>query len=141
MADFVEFAKENWYLFLALAGILGWLIGAEVMRRLRGVSSVTPVEALQLINHQDAVVLDIRDGGDYKNGHIPQAQHIPANDVQNRLNQLQKYKDKPIIVYCRTGMVSEGVCALLKQHGFAAVHSLSGGVGAWQSASLPLTRK
>lgn len=141
MADFLEFAKENWYLFFALVGILGWLIGGEAMRRLRGVSSVTPVQALQLINHQDAVVLDIRDGADYKSGHIPQAQHIPANDVPKRLNELQKYKDKPIIVCCRTGAIAEGVGGLLKKNGFTAVHSLGGGVGAWQSASLPLTKK
>lgn len=141
MAELREFAAENWYLFIALIVILGWLIGGEILRKIRGVTSVTPAETLQLINHQDAIVLDIRDGGEYKSGHIPQARHIPANNVQNRLNELQKFRDKPIIVYCNSGVSSEGVCALLKKNGFMTVHSLKGGLPAWQNANLPVTRK
>jgi rhodanese-related sulfurtransferase len=141
MAEFLEFASENWYLFVALGVVLGWLIGSEIMRKLRGVTGVTPAQALQLINHEDAFVLDIRDSGEYKSGHIPQARHIPANDVQNRLNELHKFKDKPLIVCCRTGGSAEGVCTLLKKNGFATVHSLSGGLPAWQNANLPVTKK
>jgi rhodanese-related sulfurtransferase len=141
MAELREFAAENWYLFIALIAILGWLISGEILRKMRGVTSVTPAETLQLINHQDAIVLDIRDGGEYKSGHIPAARHIPANNVQNRLNELQKFKDKPIIVCCSSGVSSEGVCALLKKNGFTTVHSLKGGLPAWQNANLPVTRK
>ena len=141
MAEFFEFAATNWYLFVALIVVLGWLIGNEVWRKLRGVTSVTPMQALLLINQQDGLVLDIRDGGGYKSGHIPQALHIPAADVQKRLQELQKHQDRPIIVCCDSGASAEGVCARLKKQGFAAVHPLSGGLTAWQNANLPLTRK
>ncbi len=141
MAEFFEFAKINWYLFVALIVILGWLIGNEVLRKLRGITGVTPMQALQLINQQDGVVLDVRDGAGYKSGHIPQALHIPASDVQKRLQELQKHRDKPIIVCCDSGATAEGVCTVLKKQGFAAVHPLSGGLSAWQNANLPLTKK
>ena len=141
MTEFFEFAATNWYLFVALIVVLGWLIGNEVWRKLRGVTSVTPMQALQLINQQDGLVLDIRDGGGYKSGHIPQALHIPAADVQKRLQELQKHQDRPIIVCCDSGASAEGVCTRLKKQGFAAVHSLSGGLTAWKDANLPLTRK
>jgi len=143
MAEFFEFAKSdnNPYLFVALIAILGWLIGNEVLRKLRGVTGVTPIQALQLINQQDGVVLDVRDGGGYKSGHIPQALHIPAADVQKRLQELQKHQDRPIIVCCDSGASAEGVCARLKKHGFAAAHALNGGLAAWKDANLPLTRK
>jgi rhodanese-related sulfurtransferase len=141
MAEFFEFAKINWYLFVALIVILGWLIGNEVLRKLRGITGVTSMQALQLINQQDGVVLDVRDGAGYKSGHIPQALHIPASDVQKRLQELQKHRDKPIIVCCDSGATAEGVCTVLKKQGFAAVHPLSGGLSAWQNANLPLTKK
>ena len=141
MTEFFEFAATNWYLFVALIVVLGWLIGNEVWRKLRGVTGVTPMQALLLINQQDGLVLDIRDGGGYKSGHIPQSLHIPAADVQKRLQELQKHQDRPIIVCCDSGASAEGVCARLKKQGFAAVHPLSGGLTAWKDANLPLTRK
>jgi rhodanese-related sulfurtransferase len=141
MAEFREFAAQSWYLFVALVVVLGWLIGTEVRRKLSGVVSITPLQALQLINHQEAVVLDIRDGADYKAGHLPDARHIPANALAGRLGELQKFKDKPLIVYCRMGNVTGSVCALLKKNGFTAVHELSGGIAAWLTANLPVTKK
>ena len=141
MTEFFEFAATNWYLFVALIVVLGWLIGNEVWRKLRGVTSVTPMQALLSINQQDGVVLDIRDGGGYKSGHIPRALHIPAADVQKRLQELQKHQDRPIIVCCDSGASAEGVCALLKKQGFTEAHALNGGLAAWKDANLPLTRK
>ena len=141
MSEFFEFATINWYLFVALIFVLGWLVGGEVLRKWRGVVSVTPLQALQLINHQDGVVLDVRDGAGYKSGHVAQSLHIPAAEVQKRLQELRKYQDKPLIVCCDSGTSAEGVCARLKKQGFAAVHPLGGGLTAWQNANLPLTKK
>jgi rhodanese-related sulfurtransferase len=141
MTEFFEFVGESWYLFVALAAILGWLVGTEVLRRLRGITSVSPMQALQLINHQDAVILDVREGGEYKTGHIPNARHIPLSNLKDRLYELQKLKDKPVIVYCAAGISADGPCALLKENGFATVHALSGGLSNWQNAGLPVTRK
>lgn len=141
MDEFVQFAVKKWYLFAALAAILGVLIGTEVLRRVRGISNVNPTETLQLLNHEDAVMLDIRDMGEYKEGHIAEARHAPLTTLKTRLGELEKLKSRPIVVYCRTGGRSPGACALLKKNGFEKVYNLSGGLTAWQNANLPLKRK
>ncbi len=141
MSDFTEFALHNWLLFLALFAIVGMLIGGEILRRMRGVSTLDAAAALRLINDRDAAIVDIRDAGDYKEGHIPQARHIPFGALRERLGELAKVKDLPIIVYCRTGATSQSACVLLKKNGFADVHSLKGGLSSWLDAHLPVSRK
>ncbi len=141
MEQFVDFALRNWYLFVALIAILGLLIGAEVMRKIRGISALNPTEALQLINHQDALMLDIREGTEYKQGHIPDAKNIPQSALAKRLRELEKFKNKPIILYCQTGARSSSAAAVLKKNGFETVHNLSGGLAAWQTANLPTRKK
>ena len=141
MSDFAEFAQQNVLLFLALLAIVGMLVGSEVLRRMRGISTVNAAEALRLINDQEAWVVDIRDAGEYKTGHIPQARHLPFATLKERLSELTKTGDKPIIVYCRTGSISQSACALLKKNNIANVYSLSGGLSAWIDANLPVSRK
>jgi len=141
MNDFAEFAQHNWLLFLALFAILGMLVGSEILRRVRGISTLNAAEALRLINDQDAWVVDIRDGGEYKQGHVPQARHIPFASLKERLDELTKAGDRPIIVYCRNGATSQSACALLKKNGIAKAYSLNGGLAAWADAHLPVSRK
>lgn len=141
MEQFIEFALKNWFLFLALIIILGLLIGGEVFRKVRGISTVNPTQALQLINNQNAVVIDIRDGGEYQAGHIPDARHIPRDALNNRLDELGKFKARPIIIYCRSGNRAFAACNLLKKHGFEKVHYLQGGLPTWQGANLPISKK
>ncbi len=141
MTDFIEFFQINWLLFLALFVILGMLVGSEVLRKIRGVKALSAPEVLRLINDQDAWIVDVRDGGEYKESHIPQARHIPLASLRERMDELRKAGDKPIIVYCRSGNTSQSACALLNKSGIANVYSLSGGLQAWLDAHLPTNRK
>lgn len=141
MGEFFEFAAESWYLFLAFFVILGWLIGSELLAKMRGIVTVTPAQALQLINHDDAVVVDMRDSSEYKAGHIRSARHIPATSFANHINELNKLRDKPIIVYNRPGANTASAFSLLKKNGFSKVHYLNGGLPAWQNANLPISKK
>jgi len=141
MNDFIEFSQHNWILYLALFAILGLLIGNEALRKIRGVRALNAAEALRLVNDQDAWVVDIREGGEYKEGHIPQARHIPLTSLGEGWGELGKAGDKPIIVYCQNGNTSQSACAKLKKSGIANVYSLSGGLAAWQDANLPVSRK
>jgi rhodanese-related sulfurtransferase len=139
MGDFTEFAMQNWLLFMALFVILGLLVGGEVLRKVRGISTLDAVGALRLINDREAVIVDVREIGDYRGGHIPQARHIPLSALQDRAGELAN-KDKPILVYCRSGSVAQSACALLKKQGLTDVHSLKGGLLAWTDAQLPVSR-
>ena len=141
MEEFVDFAIRHWYLFAALLVIIGALVGGEVLRKMRGITALNPTEAMQLINHDDAVILDIRESGEYQEGHIPDSRNFPFSGLKGRLRELEKLKSKPIIVYCRSGARAASVANLLKKSGFQTVHNLSGGLTAWQNANLPIRRK
>lgn len=141
MSDFSEFALQNWLLFLAFFAILGLLVGSELLRRMRGVSAIDAAGALRLMNDRDAAVVDIREAAQYKEGHIPQARHIPSSALRERVEELAKLKERPVIVYCQTGSASQAASAVLKKNGFAEVYSLSGGLAGWLDAHLPVSRK
>ena len=89
----------------------------------------------------NAVVLDVREDNEYLKGHIINSVHIPLSYLSNRIGELDKHKDKPIIVSCRSGQRSGQACAMLKKQGFENVYNLSGGMMAWQNDNLPVTKK
>lgn len=138
---FISFVTHNWMLIIALAVVLVMLFLNLFGSKLRGYNVIGPAESVNLINHQDAVVLDVRENNEYHSGHILNSIHIPQGNLANRITELEKYKNKPIIVGCRSGHRSGHACALLKKQGFETVYNLKGGVMAWQNANLPLTRK
>ncbi len=141
MEDFLTFVSQNLLLFAALAVTLVMLFFNLFGSRLKGYTPVDPAEAVNLINHEDALVLDVREANEYKEGHILNAKHIPMSALQKRLGELEKDKSRPIILVCRSGSRSGHAAGVLKKHGFERIYNLSGGVMAWQNASLPLTRK
>ena len=141
MEQFIDFAFRHWYLFLALFVIIGLLIGNELTSKLRGVVAVNPTQALQLINHEDAVIIDVRDGSEFKTGHITNARHIAQGELKNRMKELNKFKEKPILLYCKAGNRAGAAGAFLKKQGFASVNTLSGGLNAWLNANLPVSKK
>jgi rhodanese-related sulfurtransferase len=108
--------------------------------RIRGIKEVDCTAALQLINHKNALVLDVRDDGEYKAGHILNSTQIPLGKLNERVGELAKYKEQPIVVVCRSGNRSGTACAALGKHGFNQAYNLTGGVTAWQKASLPLKK-
>lgn len=108
--------------------------------RLRGIKEVDCSAALQLINHKDALVLDVREEKEYQEGHILNATLIPLGKLGERIAELEKYRDKPIVVMCRSGNRSSSACVILGKQGFAQAYNLAGGVMAWQKANLPLKK-
>jgi rhodanese-related sulfurtransferase len=137
-AQLIEFLGNHWILFMALGVILG-LLTYNLIVGDKG--SVDPVAATALINQKDATVVDVRPAADFAKGHILNAVNIPINGFKNQTAALGKYKEKPIIVTCRSGAQSQGACHVLRKAGFPEVYNLKGGVLGWESASLPLTRK
>ena len=103
--------------------------------------NITPVKATELINHDNAVVVDVRPSADFSQGHIINSINIPATTLSGQLSQLQKYKGRPIIVSCRSGAQSSVACKQLIKEGFEDVHNLKGGILNWQSENLPVTKK
>ena len=135
----MEFLQQN-IVWVALAAISG---GMLVWPLISGgtVASVSAAEATLLINREDALVLDVRETGEWSSGHISGARHITLGQLDKRLSELEKFKERPIIVVCATGNRSSSACSQLKKHGFDKVFSLGGGISSWRDSSLPLTTK
>lgn len=108
--------------------------------RIRGIKEVDCSAALQLINHKNALVLDVREDSEYQLGHILNSTLIPLGKLNERMGELEKYKELPIVVVCRSGNRSGTACTLLGKRGFTQAYNLAGGVMAWQKASLPLEK-
>lgn len=105
--------------------------------RLRGIKEVDCVAATQLINHKNALVLDVREDAEFKSGHVINAKLLPLGKLGERVGELEKYRSKPVVVVCRSGARSANACAFLGKQGFAEVYNLAGGMIAWQKANLP----
>jgi rhodanese-related sulfurtransferase len=140
-ARIFEFTGNHPFLVVAFVATLAALLFSEIRRRISGMPSVGPLEATQLSNRENAVFLDIREDGEYKAGHIPEAVHIPYKQLSERAGELKRFKDAPVIAYCRSGTRSTGVASVLKKHGVEKVYNLVGGITAWQNANLPVTTK
>ncbi len=133
----MDFILQNiWLVLLAVVSGL-MLVWPSVSGRLSGVKQVGPQEAVMLFNHQDALVLDVREDSEYRDGHIPKARHIPLRQLKEHLKDLEKRKDRPIVAVCRSGNRSAHACRMLRQAGFEKVHNLAGGMLAWEQAGLP----
>ncbi|HNB89252.1 MAG: rhodanese-like domain-containing protein [Rhodocyclaceae bacterium] len=102
---------------------------------------VTTSEATNLINREDAQVLDVREAADFATGHLAGARNIPVAKFGERAADLEKLKAAPLIVCCETGIRSMKAVSTLKKQGFERVFSLDGGIAAWNKAGLPLTTK
>ncbi len=137
MQQFSTFFVTNWPLLLALAIILFMLVRSYVGP---GASkAVGPMELLQLINHQNALVLDVRTDKEYQDGHIINSMHVPLGMLSSSLSQLAAYKHSSVVIVCRTGSRSAQAAGTLRKAGFEQVYNLAGGIMAWQSANMPLT--
>ena len=136
-----EFFSNNPGLCMAFIAILGGIAWTFLRGSPRGVRKLSPMDATRLINHEDAVIIDVRTDGEYRQGHIVNALNIPESQLAERLGKLNKYRARPIITTCRTGQVSAKAGGKLVADGFEKVYSLNGGILAWEGASLPLTKK
>lgn len=134
------FILNHWLLFLSLVLILALLAASVAKDRLLGFKEIKPAEAVEMINHQDAAVLDVREPGEYSGGHILNAVNIPLNALEGRLGELTAWRGRPVVVYCRSGPRAARASALLRRNDFASVTKLSGGILAWESAGLPVNK-
>jgi len=138
--EFVQFAIQKWYLFLALAVTIGLLLGDPLSRRMQGIRGVGPLEATRLLNHDSAVVIDVGDSGEFEAGHISGAINLPLKELPDSLKKLEKHRSKPFVVCCRSGNRSMRAAAILRKGGFEPVYNLEGGLNAWVRDNMPLEK-
>jgi rhodanese-related sulfurtransferase len=140
MQQYITFIQNHWELCLAFVVILVLYLALELRAKLSGLAQVSPQQATLLMNHEDAVILDIRDAGQFSAGHILGAINIPAAEIEKNIEQLTKYQSKPIIIVHSPTQPPHKTGVILQENGFVNVSNLSGGIAAWQTAGLPLVK-
>lgn len=135
----MEFIQQN-ILYITMAVLSGSLFLFLTFRRPDAKYMVDAGRATQLINREDAAIIDVREMSEYVEGHLPQARNIPLGQLEHRLGDLEKRKDAPVILVCQSGGRSTEACKKLSDLGFSRVYTLEGGVAAWRSASMPLKK-
>jgi len=140
MQQYLEFAANHPVLIGAFVLILGALIW-NLLRESASSLNIGPAEATLKINHEDAVVVDVRSIKEFSEGHILHAENIPLNGLKNQLPALEKYRQRPIIMVCHSGSRSGVAATTLRKAGFEQVYNLRGGMLAWENAGLPVKRR
>lgn len=134
----IDFLQQN-IILVALAIISGTMFLWPFLRR-SGAKEISVGDATLMINRQNAVVLDVRAPAEFAAGHLADAINVPVDKIADRASELEKYKGRPVIVTCQTGVRSSGACSALRKLGFDQLFNLAGGIGAWQQAGMPVRK-
>ena len=137
MDQVLEFIGNHPILVAAFVILLVLFIRNETRR---GGRSVSAQQLVDLVNRENALVLDVRDKKEYDAGHIVDALNVPFAALDGRMNEIRKHRDRPIVVACKMGQHSGTAGSILRKHGFENVSRLTGGVTEWRNQSLPVVK-
>jgi rhodanese-related sulfurtransferase len=127
---------------MAWGAIFVMLVITTVSSLTSKIRQLSPQEMTFVVNREEGVVVDIRTENEFKQGHIIDAKHLPMTEVNNNnFSSLEKVKGKPIIVVCAAGLSAGKAAQSMMKAGFATVHILKGGMGAWTGGNLPVVKK
>ena len=136
-----EFSTNHPILVLSFAALLGLILFTEFRKLTQKFSNISPTSAVNLINDEEPLVVDVREQSEVGDGMLADAVHIPLSAFNSRAGEIDKYRDRSVLVYCRSGNRSGSVCRNLSKRGFESVYNLSGGIMAWQDAHLPVAKR
>jgi rhodanese-related sulfurtransferase len=134
----VKFIIDNWMLFAVAIGSATMLFMPQIKGAAGG--SLTPAGAVQLINREKAVVVDVSDAEEFAAGHVNNSKNVPFSQLDEKLAGQVKNKELPLILVCTSGTRSNRAVATAKKLGFANVQAMAGGLRAWREANLPLEK-
>ncbi len=134
----LKFVLDNWVLFLA-AITSGLLLLWPAITRGGGAGRVTPAQAVQLINREKAVLIDVCEPAEFAAGHAVGAKSVPLGSLEAS-NELPKNKSVPVVLVCASGARAMRAAGILKKRGFEHPHVLAGGLAAWREANLPVEK-
>lgn len=137
MDKLLEFTSNNMLLVLALMISFFVVVFTELRRKASGLVNIEAAEVVKLVNN-DALVIDLRGTEAFSRGHIVSAKNIPSDELDTKLNQLQRFKSKPIVAVCEAGATSTKAIDTLRAAGFESVYGLKGGMAGWSQAGLPV---
>ncbi len=140
MEQLIEFAGRHPLLSIGFIAVLGLLIWTELVRKLQGLTELSPAQSVAWINDPRAVVVDVSSVADFNKGHIVDARNITMSRIDKADAEVQKLKDKKVLLVCKTGQTAMQAAIKLKKLGVSELAVLKGGMLQWQSDQYPVTR-
>jgi rhodanese-related sulfurtransferase len=138
MDSVISFLVSHWLLSTAFVVLVLCLLINEWRHYAFGVKGISPQEVVNLINHFNAALLDVRPAEQFAQGHILGAQNIPQKELASQLNKISKFKSKYLVLICGQGVEAPKLTSLLTKEGFSSLYYLAGGMNAWQTNGLPV---
>ena len=139
MHDLTTFFFKHWELVILFILLIIAVVMMEIQSGASGGKKITPRKAVEAMNEQDAMVVDVRPFDIFKKGHIKDAVNLPVAMLEQHIKKIEKHKSKPLIV-CGVGSDAQKAGEKLKKLGFENVFVLSGGLSAWQNDDLPTVK-
>jgi len=140
MQDIMLFIVHHRILSLSLVSVVILLIILEFIKLKSSATRLTPAEVTELLNHQNAVIVDIRSAAQFKEGHIVGSLSLPMAELEQKVKKLEKFKSQPMIIVCASGLESPRAAVLLGKQGFN-IRILGSGMRAWREAAMPLVKE
>jgi len=140
MQEYIDFARNNFLIVAGFIAVLGFIIKTEISRLTQKHKQIGVNEAVMLLNKDNSIVLDVREDKEVQGGKIKGAKHITLGQLPSKMAELGSDKQKPILVYCRSGSRSGHACQMLTKAGYEDVSNLAGGILAWEAANLPVVK-
>ncbi|WP_311222433.1 MULTISPECIES: rhodanese-like domain-containing protein [unclassified Acidovorax] len=134
----MNFIIDNWYLLLIALASAGMLL-VPLARSATG-GSLSPANAVQLINREKAVVIDVSEPAEFALGHVGGAKNIPLAQLEERLPQVVKNKALPVVLVCAKGSRAQRAVGVAKKLGYDNAQALAGGLKGWKEAALPVEK-
>ena len=134
----MDFVLANWML-IAVALVSGGMLLMPMLTG-GGGAGLTPAAAVQLINREKAVVIDVCEPAEYQAGHVAGAKSIPLAELEAKLPGAVKNKATPLVLVCASGMRAGRAVAVARKLGYDKADALSGGLKAWREANLPIEK-
>lgn len=133
----IEFTINHWEMVALFVFLLVLVVWYETRS---GAKGLTTAAVTNLINNEDALLIDIRPSAEFRAGHITGSKNIPADQLKTKVASIEKHKEKPVIVVCKTGITASASAKDLQKNGFSQVYKMKGGISEWQAANLPLVK-
>ena len=140
MQELTTFISNHPILSVSALCVFALVVIVELIRAKQSSARITPLQTTRMMNHDNAIVIDIRPSDLYRKGHIIDAVSLVLKDNKEIPKKLEKYKIKPIIIVCQNGVESQKLASMLLKHGYNA-YSLTGGIRAWDQADMPLVKE
>ena len=138
MDQYIEFASNHWMLVVAFLAVTFFLIQDIIEAGVRKYQTISPMLTVTKLNTGTPIIVDVREEGEYKKGHIADAIHIPLASIENQIKKIELYKQDDVIVVCHTGTRSASACSNLVKQGFENIFLMTGGMQSWEENKLPI---